>query len=140
MILFAVTGTLIGVARRLLHSDTVGAISLLPKLKEVEAAVSKLLKTRFLQYTDSGQQVPGLPGPDTVDMTAIMAAAEAEDESRGVREENPRPFSVNMDKMTQLLRDKMIADSAARLGFALNHLSNLKRLHYSGACLPRRGR
>ena len=121
MILFAVTGTLIGVARRLLHSDTVGAISLLPKLKEVEAAVSKLLKTRFLQYTDSSQQVPGLPGPDTVDMTAIMAAAEAEDESRGVREENPRTFSVNMDKMTQLLRDKMIADSAARSGFALHH-------------------
>ena len=129
MILFAVTGTLIGVARRLLHSDTVGAISLLPKLKEVEAAVSRLLKTHFLQYTDSGQQVSG---PDTVDMTAIMAAAEAEDESRGVREENPRTFSVNMDKMTQLLRDKMIADSAARSGFALHHhhpISNLKRLN-----------
>ena len=131
MILFAVTGTLIGVARRLLHSDTVGAISLLPKLKEVEAAVSRLLKTHFLQYTDSGQQVSG---PDTVDMTAIMAAAEAEDESRGVREENPRAFSVNMDKMTQLLRDKMIADSAARSGFALLHhhhpISNLKRLNF----------
>ena len=130
MILFAVTGTLIGVARRLLHSDTVGAIILLPKLKEVETAVSKLLKTRFLQYTDSGQQVSG---PDTVDMTAIMAAAEAEDESRGVREENPRAFSVNMDKMTQLLRDKMIADSAARSGFALDHhhpISNLKRLNF----------
>ena len=129
MILFAVTGTLIGVARRLLHSDTVGAISLLPKLKEVEAAVSRLLKTHFLQYTDSGQQVSG---PDTVDMTAIMAAAEAEDESRGVREENPRAFSVNMDKMTQLLRDKIIADSAARSGFALHHhhpISNLKRLN-----------
>ena len=129
MILFAVTGTLIGVARRLLHSDTVGAISLLPKLKEVEAAVSRLLKTHFLQYTDSGQQVSG---PDTVDMTAIMAAAEAEDESRGVREENPRAFSVNMDKMTQLLRDKMIADSAARSGFALHHhhpISNQKRLN-----------
>ena len=130
MILFAVTGTLIGVARRLLHSDTVGAISLLPKLKEVEAAVSRLLKTHFLQYTDSGQQVSG---PDTVDMTAIMAAAEAEDESRGVREENPRAFSVNMDKMTQLLRDKIIADSAARSGFALLHhhhpISNLKRLN-----------
>ena len=124
------TGTLIGVARRLLHSDTVGAIILLPKLKEVETAVSKLLKTRFIQYTDSGQQVSG---PDTVDMTAIMAAAEAEDESRGVREENPRTFSVNMDKMTQLLRDKMIADSAARSGFALHHhhppISNLKRLN-----------
>ena len=113
----------------MLHSDTVGAISLLPKLKEVEAAVSRLLKTHFLQYTDSGQQVSG---PDTVDMTAIMAAAEAEDESRGVREENPRAFSVNMDKMTQLLRDKMIADSAARSGFALHHhhpISNLKRLN-----------
>ena len=129
MILFAVTGTLIGVARRLLHSDTVGAIILLPKLKEVETAVSKLLKTRFIQYTDSGQQVSG---PDTVDMTAIMAAAEAEDVSRGVHEENPRTFSVNMDRMTQLLRDKMIADSAARSGFALHHhhpISNLKRFN-----------
>jgi len=103
----SLTGTLIGVGRRLIESNTLTKEILPSKVVELQKRFQQLVEQKYFEKVDSGATLP-----PAFDMKPIVEAI-LNDEKKTIPEDATE-FCINTSKMMKILRDKMIVDAAIR--------------------------